>query len=191
MRALTTTVGTFISSLAAGPRRGLLVAGAGRSPGFRRRRRTVAQTSTSQLRTTLYFGLARPKGSVSELEWQIFLRDEVTGRFPEGLRCGGRRASGGRPPAASITSSRRSCSSSTPIRRRRGNRSRPSSRRIARPSSSNPFSGKAPASASRRERREHADPAGDRSRVTFRVTSRWQNPNQVVNPTLCQITRHE
>jgi Protein of unknown function (DUF3574) len=42
-------------------------------------------TAASQLRTTLYFGLARPKGSVSELEWQVFLRDEVTTRFPEGL----------------------------------------------------------------------------------------------------------
>ena len=42
-------------------------------------------TSAAQLRTTLYFGLARPKGSVSELEWQVFLRDEVTTRFPEGL----------------------------------------------------------------------------------------------------------
>ena len=42
-------------------------------------------TSAAQVRTTLYFGLARPKGSVSELEWQIFLRDEVTKRFPEGL----------------------------------------------------------------------------------------------------------
>ena len=42
-------------------------------------------TSAAQLRTTLYFGLARPKGSVSELEWQIFLRDEVTRRFPDGL----------------------------------------------------------------------------------------------------------
>lgn len=38
-----------------------------------------------QLRTTLYFGLARPKGSVSELDWQVFLRDEVTPRFPDGL----------------------------------------------------------------------------------------------------------
>ena len=38
-----------------------------------------------QLRTTLYFGGERPKGSVSELEWQIFLRDDVTGRFPDGL----------------------------------------------------------------------------------------------------------
>src|SRR3954463_16389539 len=41
--------------------------------------------SAPQLRTTLYFGLARPKGAVSELEWQLFLRDEVTARFPEGL----------------------------------------------------------------------------------------------------------
>jgi hypothetical protein len=41
--------------------------------------------STEQLRTTLYFGTARPKGTVSELEWQIFLRDVVTKRFPSGL----------------------------------------------------------------------------------------------------------
>src|SRR4026209_2991107 len=37
------------------------------------------------IRTTLSFGLSRPKGSVSELEWQIFMRDEVTRRFPDGL----------------------------------------------------------------------------------------------------------
>ena len=42
-------------------------------------------TSSAQLRTTLYFGTERPVGTVSELEWQIFLRDEVTKRFPEGL----------------------------------------------------------------------------------------------------------
>ena len=41
--------------------------------------------SAPQIRTTLYFGLTRPKGAVSELEWQIFLRDEVTKRFPDGL----------------------------------------------------------------------------------------------------------
>lgn len=41
--------------------------------------------SAAQLRTTLYFGLGRPKGTVSELEWQLFLRDEVTPRFPQGL----------------------------------------------------------------------------------------------------------
>ena len=42
-------------------------------------------SSASQVRTTLYFGTNRPKGSVSELEWQMFLRDDVTARFPEGL----------------------------------------------------------------------------------------------------------
>jgi hypothetical protein len=41
--------------------------------------------ATPQMRTTLYFGLQRPKGAVSELEWQIFLRDEVTKQFPAGL----------------------------------------------------------------------------------------------------------
>ena len=41
--------------------------------------------SRAQVRTTLYFGLQRPKGAVSELEWQMFLRDEVTARFPDGL----------------------------------------------------------------------------------------------------------
>src|ERR1700716_692929 len=42
-------------------------------------------SATAQVRTTLYFGLSKQKGSVSELEWQMFLRDEVTSRFPEGL----------------------------------------------------------------------------------------------------------
>jgi hypothetical protein len=42
-------------------------------------------SSAAKIRTTLYFGLSRPKGSISELEWQIFLRDEVTKRFPDGL----------------------------------------------------------------------------------------------------------
>jgi len=41
--------------------------------------------SSAQLRTTLYFGTNRPVGTVSELEWQIFMRDEVTTRFPDGL----------------------------------------------------------------------------------------------------------
>src|SRR5688500_4603100 len=43
------------------------------------------QASAAQLRTTLYFGTSRPKGAVSEVEWQVFLRDEVTNRFPDGL----------------------------------------------------------------------------------------------------------
>src|SRR5918993_2069487 len=42
-------------------------------------------TATAQVRTTLYFGLSKQKGSVSELEWQTLLRDEVTARFPNGL----------------------------------------------------------------------------------------------------------
>jgi hypothetical protein len=43
-------------------------------------------SSSVQIRTNLYFGMLRPKGgSVSELEWQLFLRDEVTKRFPDGL----------------------------------------------------------------------------------------------------------
>jgi hypothetical protein len=41
--------------------------------------------ATPQVRTTLYFGTTRPKGAVSELEWQLFVRDEVTKRFPDGL----------------------------------------------------------------------------------------------------------
>lgn len=41
--------------------------------------------SAAQVRTTLYFGTTRPTGAVSELEWQMFLRDEVTARFPDGL----------------------------------------------------------------------------------------------------------
>jgi hypothetical protein len=42
-------------------------------------------SSASQVRTTLYFSTTRPTGAVSELEWQLFLRDEVTTRFPDGL----------------------------------------------------------------------------------------------------------
>ena len=46
---------------------------------------TCGASSAPQVRTTLYFGTSRTKGSVSELEWQLFLRDEVTSRFPDGL----------------------------------------------------------------------------------------------------------
>ena len=42
-------------------------------------------SSAAQLRTTLYFGTLRPTGAVSELEWHLFLRDEVTRRFPGGF----------------------------------------------------------------------------------------------------------
>ena len=82
MRALMISVGTliFAAGFAAGGRLEPLVG----AQGFT----VVMECGTSsapQVRTTLYFGLARPKGAVTELEWQIFLRDEVTKRFPDGL----------------------------------------------------------------------------------------------------------
>jgi hypothetical protein len=40
---------------------------------------------TAHVRTTLYFGLTRPTGRVSEDEWRTFLRQQVTSRFPDGL----------------------------------------------------------------------------------------------------------
>ncbi len=39
----------------------------------------------SSMRTTLYFGLNRKSGTVSEAQWRNFLRDYVTPRFPQGL----------------------------------------------------------------------------------------------------------
>lgn len=36
-------------------------------------------------RTTLYFGMNRPAGTVSENEWRAFLRTVVTPRFPQGF----------------------------------------------------------------------------------------------------------
>ncbi len=40
---------------------------------------------TAYTRTTLYFGLNRRAGNISENQWKAFLRDEVTPRFPQGL----------------------------------------------------------------------------------------------------------
>lgn len=37
------------------------------------------------VRETLYFGRNRPGGTVSDSEWQSFLADVVTPRFPQGL----------------------------------------------------------------------------------------------------------
>jgi hypothetical protein len=37
------------------------------------------------LRTTLYFGLNYKAGTVSESQWRMFLRGEVTPRIPDGL----------------------------------------------------------------------------------------------------------
>ena len=98
MRALMATVGTliFAAGFASGGRSQAPVGARGFTVTM-----DCGATSTSQLRTTLYFGLARPKGSVSELEWQIFLRDEVTRRFPEGLTVWGAEGQW-RTPAGSI-----------------------------------------------------------------------------------------
>ena len=82
MRALMITAGTLI--FAAG-----FAAGGRLEPSVGAQGFTVVMdcgaSSAPQVRTTLYFGLARPKGAVTELEWQLFLRDEVTKRFPDGL----------------------------------------------------------------------------------------------------------
>jgi hypothetical protein len=40
---------------------------------------------TAYTRTTLYFGLSRPAGTITDADWQAFLREQVTPRFPEGL----------------------------------------------------------------------------------------------------------
>jgi hypothetical protein len=69
----------FAAGLAAGG--GITTARAARQPAAGE----CGAATAAQVRTTLYFGSARPKGSVSELEWQLFLRDEVTSRFPDGL----------------------------------------------------------------------------------------------------------
>jgi hypothetical protein len=51
-----------------------------------------SSTGETWIRTELYFGLAvppgpdgRPAGQVSEDDWQRFLDEEITPRFPEGL----------------------------------------------------------------------------------------------------------
>lgn len=44
-----------------------------------------APAGTAAVCTTMYFGLSQPKGIVSEQEWQTFLSDQVTARFPQGL----------------------------------------------------------------------------------------------------------
>lgn len=46
---------------------------------------TCAPLGSVQTRTTLYFGLSGAEKAVSEADWQAFLRDEVTPRFPDGL----------------------------------------------------------------------------------------------------------
>jgi hypothetical protein len=42
-------------------------------------------SGTAYTRTTLYFGLARPAGTISRKEWKAFVAEEVTPRFPQGF----------------------------------------------------------------------------------------------------------
>src|SRR5882762_2648891 len=42
-------------------------------------------SANAHVRTTLYFGLSHKTGNVTTAQWQSFLRDEVTPRFPDGL----------------------------------------------------------------------------------------------------------
>lgn len=80
MQRVKSGLGAFAAGLLAGLT--LLTQADGRRPA---RDAECGAASGARLRTTLYFGLGRPTGMVSELEWQLFLRDEVTSRFPEGL----------------------------------------------------------------------------------------------------------
>jgi hypothetical protein len=42
-------------------------------------------SGTPLTRTTMYFGLTKPVGVISEGQWQKFLQNNVTPRFPDGL----------------------------------------------------------------------------------------------------------
>jgi hypothetical protein len=46
---------------------------------------SCSQPGTAYVRTTLYFGMTHRAGVVTEEQWQTFLRDQVTPRFPDGL----------------------------------------------------------------------------------------------------------
>jgi hypothetical protein len=59
--------------------------------------RPCGPSGTAHVRTTLYFGLTRPTGTVSEQEWRIFVRDHVTPRFPDGLTLWGAEGQWRRP----------------------------------------------------------------------------------------------
>lgn len=44
-----------------------------------------ALSAQAAVEDVLYFGTARPDGAVSGAEWEAFLREVVTPRFPQGL----------------------------------------------------------------------------------------------------------
>ena len=45
----------------------------------------AASLCAQRIYARLFFGLAGPRGSVSEAEWETFLREVVVARFPSGL----------------------------------------------------------------------------------------------------------
>jgi hypothetical protein len=47
--------------------------------------RAAIQSQPALVEDTLYFGLDKPQGRVSEADWNQFLSEEVTPRFPDGL----------------------------------------------------------------------------------------------------------
>jgi hypothetical protein len=44
-----------------------------------------APTGARYTRTTLYFGLAKPAGTITERQWKVFVREDITPRFPQGF----------------------------------------------------------------------------------------------------------
>ncbi len=65
----------------------MLLAGCGPNPapGPSPQALSCAVGDSALIRETLYFGRNRPGGTVSETEWQRFLTEVVTPRFPQGL----------------------------------------------------------------------------------------------------------
>jgi len=65
----------------------LLLSGCGRNPAPAPTPAPLscAVGDSAVIRETLYFGRNRPGGSVSDTEWQRFLTEVVTPRFPQGL----------------------------------------------------------------------------------------------------------
>jgi hypothetical protein len=46
---------------------------------------TSGVENSSMAEDTLYFGMNTPKGQLTSAQWETFLKEEVTSRFPEGL----------------------------------------------------------------------------------------------------------
>ena len=68
-----------------------------------------APAGRNYTRTTLYFGLARPAGTITEKQWKVFVRDEITPRFPQGFTVWEGTDSGEAPMAASAVNAPKCC----------------------------------------------------------------------------------